>query len=56
MSNSHATYYSRFKSLSERLFSRVDKFATNGCWEWVGRIEDGYGRMFYKDRIGVGNG
>ena len=36
----------RYKNLTEKVMSRIDKNDPNGCWIWIGYInEGGYGRV-----------
>lgn len=39
------------QSFRERFWSKVDKNADNGCWEWTGCIRNGYGRISINDKM-----
>lgn len=38
-------------SRASRFWSRVDKSAPGGCWEWTGQTNNGYGRLSWGKRM-----
>lgn len=35
----------------DRFWSKVNRNATNGCWEWTGSMVDGYGTFRFEGRV-----
>lgn len=35
----------------QRFWNNINKLSDSGCWEWIGTLRNGYGRIYWIDRV-----